>query len=342
MAKKHYNVAIVGATGAGGEEAISILENRRFPVKDLIPLASAKSEGKVVNFQGREVSIRALIPESFEDVDIAIFSAGGSISKKYADFATSAGAYVVDNSSFFRMHDDVPLVVPEINGHILEKLTAPSIIANPNCSTAIMLMPIYGIHRKKRIKRIIVSTYQSVSGAGRKGMLELEEQTRQIYNGIEIDPKAFAHQIAFNTIPHVDSFGDPSGFSGEETKMHNETRKILGDPKIGVCATCVRVPIFIGHAESVNITTQEDFEIEELKEIMSSSKGCVVVDDPEKSLYPLPIHASGQDDVLVGRIRRDESHPNTFSCWLAGDNLRKGAALNAVQIAEELVKRKII
>ncbi len=333
--KSAYTVAVVGATGAVGTEMLSVLEERKFPVGQVCPLASSKSAGGEVSFRGDDVTVKLLTQESFCGVDIALFSAGAAVSKEYAPAAVKAGAVVIDNSSAWRMDPHVPLVVPEVNRHDLEK--HQGIIANPNCSTIQMVVVLKPLHDHATITRIVVSTYQAVSGTGKEAMDELAEQCRQLLNFGDIAPKVYPHQIAFNCLPHIDDFL-PSGYTQEEMKMVNETRKILGDPSIGISATTVRVPVFVSHAESINIETEKKLSVAEARAILSTAPGVQLYDDPSRAVYPLQIHSAGTDAVFVGRIREDDSIPQGLNLWVVADNLRKGAALNAVQIAEELVR----
>ncbi|WP_456425659.1 aspartate-semialdehyde dehydrogenase, partial [Desulfurobacterium sp.] len=331
---KGYTVAVVGATGAVGQEMLKVLEQRNFPVKKLIPLASARSAGKKVKFRGEEITVEELKPESFEGVDIALFSAGGDRSKQFAPEAVKRGAVVIDNSSAFRMEPDVPLVVPEVNPEDVE--WHKGIIANPNCSTIQMVVVLKPLHDLAKIKRVVVSTYQAVSGAGAQAIEELKEQTRAVLEGKPVPPpKKILKQIAFNCVPHIDKFFE-SGYTREEIKMINETKKIMHDNSIKVSPTCVRVPVFIGHSESVNLEFEKPITVEEAREALSGAPGVTVMDDFENLIYPTPIDVAGKDDVLVGRIRKDDTIENGLNLWIVGDNLRKGAALNAVQIAELL------
>ncbi len=333
--KSAYTVAVVGVTGAVGTEMLSILEERKFPVDQVLPLASSRSAGGEVTFRGDNVKIKLLTKDSFQGVDIALFSAGSNVSKEYAPVAAKAGAVVIDNSSAWRMDPKVPLVVPEVNPHDIE--THQGIIANPNCSTIQMVVALKPLHDHAKITRIVVSTYQSVSGTGKDAMAELAEQCRQLLSFGDIKPKVYPHQIAFNCLPHIDDFL-PSGYTKEEMKMVNETRKIMGDESIGIAATTVRVPVFVCHGESINIETEKKLSVEEARTILSQAPGVQLQDDPSQGVYPLQIDAAGTDAVFVGRIREDDSIPKGLSLWVVADNLRKGAALNAVQIAEELVK----
>jgi aspartate-semialdehyde dehydrogenase len=330
---RQFKVAVVGATGAVGEVMLSILAERKFPVGEIIALASERSAGEYVKFGNDEVMVRDLATFDPTGVDIALFSAGGSISKEYAPKFAAAGAVVIDNSSAFRYDDDVPLVVSEVNPEAA-KQRPRGIIANPNCSTMQMMVAVGPIHRKVGISRINVATYQSVSGAGRSGLEELGRQTADLLNFQEIEPKRFQAQIAFNLIPHIDDFLD-NGFTKEEMKLVWETRKILGDDSIQVNPTAVRVPVFYGHSEAVNVETRQKITADEVRALLEQSPGVEVVDERKAGGYPTPVtHASGRDPVYVGRIRDDLSHPQAVNLWVVADNIRKGAALNAVQIAE--------
>ncbi len=332
-----FNVAVAGATGAVGNQMITCLEERDFPVKEITFLASSRSAGKKLKFRGDQVVVQEMTEDSFEGIDIALFSAGGSTSERFAPFAARAGCVVIDNSSAWRMDPDVPLIVPEVNPHAIARYTNKGIIANPNCSTIQMVVPLAPIHRQAGIKRIVVSTYQAVSGTGKKAIDELFNQTRAMINFLDYKTEVYPHRIAFNCLPHIDVFLD-NGYTKEEMKMVHETRKILEDDTIGVTATTVRVPVFFGHSESVNIETHKKMTPAEVKELMEKSPGIKLVDDPSKNVYPLAINAAGIDDTLVGRIREDESIENGINMWIAADNIRKGAATNAVQIAELLAK----
>ena len=333
--KSAYTVAVVGATGAVGTEMLSVLAERKFPVAQVLPLASSKSAGGYVSFDGNDLKVKLLTHESFQGVDIALFSAGGDVSKKYAPVAAKAGAVAIDNSSAWRMDPQVPLVVPEVNPHDIEK--HQGIISNPNCSTIQMVVVLKPLHDEAKITRIVVSTYQSVSGTGKDAMDELAEQCRQLLSFGEIKPKVYPNQIAFNCLPHIDDFL-PTGYTKEEMKMVNETRKIMGDQSIGVSATTVRVPVFVSHAESINIETEKKLSAEEARAILSTAPGVQLFDDPSRGVYPLQTESAGTDAVFVGRIREDDSISKGLNMWVVADNLRKGAALNAVQIAEELVR----
>jgi aspartate-semialdehyde dehydrogenase len=335
--KEKYNVAVVGATGAVGEQLREVLEERHFPVGELRLLASERSAGQFLPFQGRQIRVDILKEDSFEDIDIGLFSAGGSVSAKFAPIAVAAGAVVVDNTAHFRMEPDIPLVVPEVNAKEIGNYKARGIIANPNCSTIQLVVALKPLHDAARIKRVVVSTYQSVSGAGRKAMEELSHQVAALFNGQEIEKEKFPHQIAFNCIPHIDVFID-GGYTKEEWKLINETRKILGEPNLPVTATTVRVPVFCSHSESVNVETVVKLSAAETKQILREAPGVILADVPEENIYPMAIEAVGKDATYVGRIREDNSVANGLNLWVVADNLRKGAALNAVQIAEILIR----
>ena len=330
-----YSVAVVGATGAVGEQMLEILERRDYPVERLLPLASARSLGKAVTFRGQEYPVQELTEQSFAGVDLALFSAGASVSRDYAPAAAEAGAWVVDNTSFFRMQDDIPLVVPEVNPMHLAQ-AARRIIANPNCSTIQMVVALAPIHRAAGIKRVVVSTYQAVSGAGRRAMDELGDQARAFAAG-EPDPapKAFPHPILFECLPQIGAFLQ-SGDTVEEVKMVQETRKIFDLPHLAVTATTVRVPVMVGHSEAVNVETEEALTAEQARALLAAEPGVALVDDVAAGSYPLARQAAGTDPVYVGRVRQDTSVPHGLNLWVVADNLRKGAALNAVQIAELL------
>ena len=334
-----YNVAVVGATGAVGEEMIKTLSQRNFPVKNLRAFASERSEGKVVEFKEEKIKVENLALSSFENIDIALFSAGASVSREFSPEFAKKGAVVIDNSSAFRMEKGVPLVVPEVNPHALR--SHKGIIANPNCSTIQLVVAVNPLHKKAKIRRMVVSTFQSVSGTGKEAISELKEQSENFLKREKILNRVYPHQIAFNLLPHIGSFL-PSGYTEEEMKLVNETRKIMEDDSIKVTATCVRVPVFISHSEAVTLETEKPLSVEEVREILSNSPGVVVEDEPEKNIYPLPIKAAGKDEVFVGRIRKDESTQNSINMWIVADNLRKGAALNAVQIAEILVQEGLV
>ena len=333
--KKNYNIAIVGATGAVGADMLRVLDERNFPINNLRLLASARSIGKKLLFKGKEIEVEELTHNSFNDIDIALFSAGASRSKEFAPSAVKAGAVVVDNSSAFRMDPDVPLVVPEVNPEAA--LNHKGIIANPNCSTIIMVVPVAALHQAKKLKRVIASTYQAVSGAGVQGMKELELQTKQVMNNEEVKPEKFPYQIAFNLFPHIDVFLE-NDYTKEEMKMVFETRKIMNLPELQVNCTCVRLPVFRAHSESLLLEFEEDITPGEAKSILQSAPGVKVLDNVSQNIYPMPLTASGIDEVLVGRIRQDISRNDKkgLSIFIAGDQLLKGAALNAIQIAELL------
>ncbi len=332
MAKK-YNVAVMGATGAVGNCFLRILEERKFPISNLRLLASEKSKGKTLKFSGKDYPVEVLTHDSFKGIDIVLASAGASRSLEVLPSAVKAGAVCVDNSSAFRMDKDVPLVVPEVNPQDIKK--HKGIIANPNCSTIQMVVALQPIHEKAKIKRIVVTTFQSVSGGGQKKINELREQTGLWLAGKPFKPVEFPYQIAFNLLPHIDVFMD-NDYTKEEMKMVHETRKIMGDQAIQVNATCVRVPVFYAHSESVNIETEKHISANEARELLLKAPGVKLVDDPHNKIYPMPIDAEGKDATLVGRIRQDESIKNGLSMWVVADNIRKGAALNAIQIAEML------
>jgi aspartate-semialdehyde dehydrogenase len=337
MKKETYNVAVVGATGAVGEQMREVLEERQFPVGELRLLASERSAGQYLPFQGRQLRVEALKEDSFSNIDIGLFSAGGAVSAKFAPLAVAAGAIVVDNTAFFRMEPDVPLVVPEVNAKEIAKYKARGIIANPNCSTIQLVVALKPIHDAARLKRVVVSTYQSVSGAGRQAMDELSQQVTALFSGHEIRKQKFPHQIAFNCIPHIDVFME-GGYTKEEWKLIHETRKIFAEPNLPVTATTVRVPVFCSHSESVNVETEKKLSAQGAKDILRDAPGVLLVDEPENNLYPMAIDATGKDATYVGRIREDDSIANGLNLWVVADNLRKGAALNAVQIAEILIR----
>jgi aspartate-semialdehyde dehydrogenase len=327
-------VAVVGATGLVGKTMMKILEERNFQVDELIPVASEKSKGKEVHFKGQSYKVRTLAEAVAEKPDLAIFSAGGSVSLEWAPKFAEVGTTVVDNSSAWRMDPSKKLVVPEVNAHVLTK--DDKIIANPNCSTIQMVVALNPLHKKYGIKRIVVSTYQAVTGTGQKGVAQLMNERKGTKG-----ESAYPHSIDMNVLPHIDVFLD-NGYTKEEMKMVNETKKIMGDDSIRVTATTVRVPVTGGHSEAVNVEFEKDFTIDEVRKILSSSEGIILVDDPKRNHYPMPIHSEGKDEVFVGRLRRDESQPNTLNMWVVADNLRKGAATNAVQIAEYLLKHNLL
>ena len=332
---KAQRVAIVGATGMVGHEFIKILEQRNFPLKSISLYASDRSAGKKMLVNNQEIEVKETTPESFKDIDIALFSAGADISRHFSPIAAKAGAVVIDNSAAFRMEHDVPLVVPEINPEDIK--LHKGIIANPNCSTIQMIVALNPLHKVNPIKRIVVTTFQSVSGTGSGAIDELTKQTEQILKGQAIVPHVYPHQIAFNLLPEIDVFLD-TGYTKEEKKMVEETRKIMHAPEIAISATCVRVPVFISHSEAVNVEFTRAMSPEDARDILHKAPGVKVLDDPVVSLYPQPWAAAGTDPTYVGRIRRDSSHPNGLVMWIVADNIRKGAALNAIQIAEELIK----
>ena len=338
MKGKSYAVAVAGATGAVGLEMIKTLEQRKFPVGSIKLLASERSVGKELRFNEKPVKVEKLAKDSFKGIQIALFSAGASRSLEFAPAAASSGAVVVDNSSAFRMEPDIPLVVPEVNPHAIAQYKKRGIIANPNCSTIQMVVALKPIHDVARIQRIVVSTYQAVSGTGLKAIDELLTQTRAILNSQKVQKKVYPHQIAFNCLPHIDVFLE-NGYTKEEMKMVNETRKIMEDPTIRVTATTVRVPVLHSHSESVNIETEKKLTPQKVREILSRAPGVRVDDNPALNEYPLAIYAAGRDETFVGRIREDESIPNGINMWIVSDNIRKGAALNAVQIAEILIEK---
>ena len=335
-----YKVAIAGATGAVGREMMKVLEDRAFPVGELIPLASERSEGQKLEFMGDEVTVRRLKPDSFAGVDIALFSPGASVSREFAPHAARAGAVVIDNSSAFRMEADCPLVVPEVNARDVELALKPGgrrIIANPNCSTIQLVVVMKPLHDAAGLEKVIVSTYQSVSGAGQKGIDELEAQSRALFAMEEAKPEKFPHRIAFNLLPEIGK-DSGNGYTEEEMKMVNETRKIMGLPNLAVAATCVRVPVFYCHSEAAHLFFQNPIAPERARSILREAPGVKVVDDLEQHVYPMPLLGAGDDDTLVGRIRADLTAPNGLALFVVSDNLRKGAATNAVQIAELLVR----
>jgi aspartate-semialdehyde dehydrogenase len=335
---KNYHVAVVGATGAVGNEMIRVLEQRQFPVGKLTLLASERSVGKELAFRGKNLPVEVLGENSFQGVEIGLFSAGGSISEKFGPIAARAGCVVVDNTNAFRMVPEIPLVVPEVNPEAIALYKNRGIIANPNCSTIQMVVALKPIHDAARIKRIVVSTYQAVSGTGKKAIEELDLQSRAILNNQVPVIKVYPHRIAFNCLPHIDVFLE-NGYTREEMKMVNETKKIMNDSRIAVTATTVRVPVFYAHSEAVNIETEKKITAQEVRDLLATAPGVKVIDNPSFKLYPLAIDAAGGDDTLVGRIREDESIPNGINMWIVADNIRKGAALNAVQIAEILIRK---
>jgi len=336
MGSDSYRVGVLGATGAVGSTILDVLAERQFPAREVIAFASERSAGRTLGFGDGTVECVVPSPETIAGVDILISSAGGSVSSEWAPKFVDAGATVIDNTSFWRMHDRVPLVVAGVNDAAAE--SHRGIVANPNCTTMVMMMALAPIYREAGLERLIVSSYQAVSGTGQKAIEELREQSKQVLAGEEIDPpQVYPHQIAFNVLPQVETFKDGDDYTTEERKLMAETRKILGfGEEIGISATCARVPVIAGHSESLNIQTRDDLSPERCREILAAAEGVIVVDDPAGGRYPLAIDGAGRDEVLVGRIRRDPSHERCLNLWLVGDNLRKGAALNAVQVAELL------
>lgn len=328
-----YSVAVVGATGMVGRKMAQVLAERKFPVKEIQFFASERSNGKELEFAGTPHRVQTLTPRSFAGVEIALFSPGATVSKEMAPHAVLSGTLVIDNSSAFRMDEQVPLVVPEVNREMIFR--HKGIIANPNCSTIQMVVALKPLHDRWKIKRVVVATYQSVSGAGNRGSTQLQQEI----DGAPVTEKKFAHRIAFNVLPHIDVFFD-DGYTREEHKMVKETQKIMGDSSIKVNATCVRVPVYVGHSESVNVEFERPFDIAEARQVLASAPGVVVQDSPAENYYPLAINAVERDEVFVGRLRRDDTVPNGLTMWIVSDNLRKGAATNAVQIAEEWIKGK--
>ena len=334
-----FNVAIVGATGAVGQTMLAILEERLFPVKNLSLLASSRSAGKEIIFKGEKLRVHELTKDSFKGIDIALFSAGGSRSLEYAPSAAQSGAVVIDNTSAFRMDPEVPLVVPEVNANDIALYRKRGIIANPNCTTIIFIVPLKPLNDAFRAKRVVISSYQAVSGAGAKAIEELKDQTLAFTRGSglkQLHSSVFPYPIAFNLIPHIDAFLD-NGYTKEEMKAHNETRKMLNNDSLAVSATCVRVPIFRAHSIAVYAEFERPVDPQKAREILENAPFVKIVDNPKEKLYPMPLYAANMDACFVGRIRKDNSHPNALSFFVAGDQLRKGAALNAIQIAEILV-----
>jgi aspartate-semialdehyde dehydrogenase len=327
-------VAVVGATGLVGTQMIRVLEERNFPVSEFIPVASEKSLGKKVLFKGREYAVIGMQEAIDRKPHIAVFSAGGGTSKMWAPRFADVGTTVVDNSSAWRMEPGIKLVVPEVNAHVLEK--TDKIIANPNCSTIQMVVALVGLHKAYKIKRIVVSTYQSVTGTGKKAVDQMMNERKGITGEM-----AYPHKIDMNALPHIDVFLD-NGYTKEEMKMVNETRKIMEDDSIGVTATTVRIPVIGGHSEAVNVEFEKEFELSDVFKILGKSPGVIVMDEPARNIYPMPIVSHNRDEVFVGRIRRDETQPKTLNMWVVSDNLRKGAATNAIQIAEYLLEKKLI
>jgi aspartate-semialdehyde dehydrogenase len=336
---KSYHVAVVGATGAVGGTTLKILEQRGFPVASLRAFASARSAGKSVTFKGEPVVVEQVGPESFKGIDIAFFSAGSEQSREYAPLAVKAGAVVVDKSSAFRMEPDVPLVVPEINAHALDGHRG--IVSCPNCTSIVTVMPLKPLHDAGRLRRVIATSYQAVSGAGVGGIEDLTQEMQAWARGEPVRPSYFQHQIAFNVIPHIDKFGE-DGYTGEETKLINEVRKILEAPELLVSPTTVRVPVFTAHSIAVNAETETKVTADQARRAFDAFPGLTVWDDPAQNRYPMPVEVEGKDDCYVGRIREDFSHPSALNFWVVGDQLRKGAALNGIQIAEEMIRRGLI
>ncbi len=334
-----YCVAIVGATGLVGQEFIKVLEQRSFPVAELRLFASDRSAGRRLTFKGEELPVLETSEAGFKGVQLALFSAGAEVSREWAPVAVRAGAVVIDNSAAWRMEPDVPLVVPEVNP---EDVTwHRGIIANPNCSTIQMVVAVNPIHRVNRVRRVIVATYQSVSGSGSAALDELRVQAEAILRGEAVCPSVYPHQIGFNLLPHIDRFYE-DGYTKEELKMLQETRKIMHEPDLPVSATCVRVPVFIGHSEAVHLELTEPMSPAEAREVLGRAPGVVVLDDPARNVYPMPWDAAGRDEVFVGRIREDKAFQPGLAMWVVADNVRKGAALNAVQVAEELIRRGLL
>ena len=332
-AKKSYHVAIVGATGAVGDELLRVLERRAFPVERLVPLCSERSAGNKVSFRGEEITAQRLSPQSFAGIDLAFFSAGGNISREFAPIARDAGAVVIDNSSVFRMESNVPLVIPEINGADVQQHRG--LIANPNCTTAVALMALYPLHRAFGVRRVIAASYQAVSGSGARAIKELRSQVEAAANNQPAVAEIYPHPIAFNLLPHVDSFL-PTGYTKEEMKMQNEGRRIMHLPDFRASVTCVRVPIYRAHSVAVSAEFERPVSVEQAHEVLAKAPGLELVDEPQNNRYPMPLFTAGKDNCEVGRLRRDCAFENGLSFWVSGDQLLKGAALNAVQIAELL------
>ncbi len=341
MSENGYRVGVVGATGAVGSTLLEVLAEREFPASELVLFASERSAGKKIEFEGEKLECRPLTPETIKGLDLALASAGGKVSAEWAPKLVEAGAVVVDNTSYWRMHDDVPLVVAGVNDEAAEAHSG--IVANPNCTTMQLMVALKPILDAAGLERLVVSTYQSVSGTGREAVKELKAQSEAVLKGKEAEPKVFPHQVAFNILPQVEQFAEGDDYTTEERKVMRETRKILGLPEeVGISATCARVPVVTGHSESVNVQTERELSPDECRELLSQAPGVVVLDDPGAGVYPLPIAVEGRDEVLVGRIRRDPSHERCLNLWVVGDNLRKGAATNAVQIAELLHERDLV
>jgi len=337
MRKRKVNIAVVGVTGAVGQEMLRVLETRRFPVNQLVPLASKRSTGKRVHFKGKSITISELTRDSFQDIDIALFSAGGEISRKFAPLAVKAGTVVVDNSSAFRMDKDVPLVVPEINGKDAQK--HKGIIANPNCTTAITLMALNPLHQAFGVKRIFASTYQAVSGSGAQGIIELEQQVKALAKGRKVMKAVYPHQIAFNALPHVDTFLS-NGYTKEEMKLENEGRKIMHHSRFKASSTCVRIPVYRAHSIAVNAEFNKPVSVSAARRVLKKTPGLDLLDDAKNNVYPLALNMAEKDNCAVGRIRKDCAMKNGLSFWVVGDQILKGAALNAVQIAELIAAQR--
>jgi aspartate-semialdehyde dehydrogenase len=333
-------IAVVGATGAVGSTMLGVMRERSLPASEIVPFASARSTGRTIDFGDLDLEVRALTPDGINGFDIALFSAGGKVSREWAPRFAEAGCVVIDNSSAWRMEEHVPLVVAEVNGEALDR--HEGIVANPNCSTMQMTMALKPIHDEAGLERVVVSTYQSTSGTGQRAVEELHDQARAVLEADEIEASVYPHQIAFNILPQVETFKDGDDYTTEERKMMAETRKILGDETIRISATCVRVPVYNAHSESVNVQTREDLTPERCREVLSAFPGVVVVDEPAAGRYPMPIDAAGHDEVFVGRVRRDPSHERCLNLWVVSDNLRKGAATNAVQLAELVMERGLV
>jgi len=338
---RSYRVGVVGATGAVGATILEVLSERDFPASEVVPFASERSAGRKISFNGSELECRPLTPGTIQGLDLVLSSAGGKVSAEWAPKLVEAGAVVVDNTSYWRMHDDVPLVVAQVNDDAVEGHSG--IVANPNCTTMQMVVALKPIHDAAGLERLVVSTYQSVSGTGQSAIEELKAQARAVLDGKPVETNVYPHQVAFNVLPQVENFKDGDDYTTEERKVMAETRKILGfGEEVGISATCARVPVITGHSESVNVQTKRDLPPEECRELLSQAPGVVVLDDPGVGVYPLPIAVAGRDEVLVGRIRRDPSHERCLNLWVVGDNLRKGAATNAVQVAELLAERDLV
>lgn len=335
---KELTIAVVGATGAVGQQILKVIEERKIPFKEMKMLASARSAGTQLTYQGKTYTVEETTEASFDGVDVALF-AGGPASRAFGRLAQAKGVVVIDNSSTFRMDDDVPLVVPEVNPEALKN--HQGLIANPNCSTILLVSALYPLYQKSRVKNVIVSTYQAVSGAGKEGIDELQLQAQQSLNGEETTPNVFQHQIAFNLIPHIDVWVEED-YTKEEMKLVHETRKIIGDQEIAITPTAVRVPVFRSHSESVYVETEEPISPDEARALLSAAPGVIVQDKPQENVYPMPLYTSDTDEVYVGRIRKDLNHANALNMWIVFDQLRKGAATNAVQIMEELIKQDLI